>query len=177
MEIEEKMKSAFMPSLMPGIYLGVVLIIYTLILFVLDVDMESSFKYVSYAIMAIGLYMSIVWFRDKQLSGYISYGKAFSVGFYTGLFAAALAGIFTFFYVKYIDTEHIANILSVAEENMLEQNPNMSDEQIDQAIEMTTIFTSPIMMGVFGFIANVILSALLSLIIAIFAKREDKQVA
>jgi hypothetical protein len=34
------------------------------------------------------------------------------------------------------------------------------------------MFTSPVMMAVMGFIANVILGAILSLIIAIFAKRE-----
>ena len=54
------MKSAFMPSLMPGIYLGFTLIIFTLLIFVLDVGMESPIKYVSYAILAIGLYLSII---------------------------------------------------------------------------------------------------------------------
>ncbi len=175
--MEEKMKSAFMPSLMPGIYLGFALIMYTLVLFILDVDMESPLKYGSYAIMAIGLYMSIIAFRDKQLDGFISYGKAFSAGFYTGLFASVIASIFTVIYVQYIDTELIANILLIAEESMLEANPDMSNEQIDQALSMTEMFTSPIMMGVMGFIANLILSAILSLIIAIFAKRENNNIA
>ncbi len=171
------MKSAFMPSLMPGIYLGFALIMYTLVLFILDVDMESPLKYGSYAIMAIGLYMSIIAFRDKQLDGFISYGKAFSAGFYTGLFASVIASIFTVIYVQYIDTELIANILLIAEESMLEGNPDMTNEQIDQALSMTEMFTSPIMMGVMGFIANLILSAILSLIIAIFAKRENNNIA
>ncbi len=175
--MEEKMKSAFMPSLMPGIYLGFALIMYTLVLFILDVDMESPLKYGSYVIMAIGLYLSIVAFRDKQLDGFISYGKAFSSGFYTGLFASVIASVFTIIYVQYIDTELIANILLIAEESMLEANPDMSNEQIDQALSMTEMFTSPIMMGVMGFIANLILSAILSLIIAIFAKRENNNIA
>ena len=171
------MKSAFMPSLMPGIYLGFALIMYTLVLFILDVDMESPLKYGSYVIMAIGLYLSIVAFRDKQLDGFISYGKAFSSGFYTGLFASVIASVFTIIYVQYIDTELIANILLIAEESMLEANPDMSNEQIDQALSMTEMFTSPIMMGVMGFIANLILSAILSLIIAIFAKQENNNIA
>ena len=171
------MKSAFMPSLMPGIYLGFTLIIFTLLIFLLDVDMESPIKYVSYGIMAIGLYLSIISFRDKQLDGFITYGKAFSAGFYTGLFASIIASIFTVFYVQYIDTELIANILIIAEEGMLESNPDMTNEQIDQALSLTEMFTSPIMMGVIGFIGNVILSAALSLLIAIFAKRENQNIA
>ena len=60
---------------------------------------------------------------------------------------------------------------------MLEQNPNMSNEQLDQALAMTETFTSPLMMGIMGFIMNLVVSTIFSLIIAIFAKRETKQVA
>ena len=175
--MEEKMKSAFMPSLMPGIYLGFALIIFTLLTFVLDVDMESPIKYVSYGIMGLGIYLSIIAFRDKHLDGTITYGKAFSAGFYTGLIASIIGSIFTVIYVQYIDTELIANILILAEEGMLESNPDMTNEQIDQALSITEMITSPIMMGVMGFILNVLLSAALSLFIAIFAKRENKNIA
>jgi len=175
--MEEKMKSAFMPSLMPGIYLGFTLIIFTLLIFVLDVGMESPIKYVSYAILAIGLYLSIITFRDKHMDGTITYGKEFSAGFYTGLFASIITAVFTFFYVQYIDTELIANILILAEEGMLESNPDMTNEQIDQALSMTEMFTSPIMLGVMGFLGNVILSAAISLLIAIFAKRENQNIS
>lgn len=171
--MEEKLKSAFKPSLVPGIYLGFALIIYTLLLYVLDIDLESPFKYGSYAIVAIGLYFSIVSFRDKYLNGFISYKKAFSAGFYTGLFASVIASIFTYIYVQYIDTELIANILIMSEETMLEQNPDMTNEQIEQALSMTEMFMSPFIMSIVGFFSNVILSAVLSLIIAIFAKREN----
>jgi len=175
--MEEKKKSAFMPSLMPGIYLGFVLIIYSLLMFLLDVDRESYIQYFSYVILAVGLYWSIVSFRDKQLDGFIEYGKAFSAGFYTGMFASVLAGIFLYVYVQYIDPGMIDEILINAEESMLENNPDMSNEQIDQALAMTETFTSPVMMGIMGFVANVIVSAILSLIIAIFAKRENNQIA
>lgn len=175
--MEEKQKSAFMPSLMPGIYLGFVLIIYSLLMFILDVEHESYINYFSYVILAAGLFWSVVSYRDKQLGGYIEYGKAFSAGFYTGLFASALAGIFLYIYVQYIDPGIIEEILIKAEESMLEQNPDISNEQLEQALSWTETFTSPVMMGVMGFIMNLIVSAIFSLIIAIFAKRENKQVA
>jgi hypothetical protein len=60
---------------------------------------------------------------------------------------------------------------------MLAQNPDMSDEQLDQALGMVKIFTSPVMMAVMGFIYNVVISVVLSLIFAIFAKREDRSIA
>ncbi len=171
------MKSTFLPSFLPGVYLGLALIIFTLLVYLINIDLQSPIKYISYVIMIAGLTISIVTFRNNQMDGYITYGKAFSVGFYTGLFASIIAGIFTVIYVQYIDTELISNILAIAEENMLEQRPDMTNEQLEQALSMTEIFTTPIMMGVMGFISNVILSAVFSLIIAIFAKREDKSIA
>lgn len=173
----EKQKSAFMPSLLPGIYLGFALIVYSLLMYLLDVDRESYITYISYIILAAGLYWSVVSFRDKNMDGYIEYGKAFSAGFYTGLFASILAGIFLYIYVQYIDLGLIDEILVEAEENMLAQNPDMSNEQLDQALSLTETFTSPVMMGVMGFIMNLFVSTIFSLIIAIFAKRENKQVA
>lgn len=169
-------KSAFGPSILPGIYLGVSLVLFSLITFLLDVDIQSPIKYVSWLILAAGLFWAIISFRDKQMGGFIDYKGAFSSGFYTGLIASIIAGLFMFVYVQYIDPGIIDQIL-LETEATLEQNPNMSDEQIEQALEMTESFTSPILMSVFGFLGNLVASTVLSLIIAIFAKRENKEIA
>ena len=171
--MEENNKSVIMPSLMYGVYLGLTLIVYSLLLFLLDVDSESWLKWISYVIMAAGIFWAMISIRDKQLGGFMSYGKAFGSGFWTVLFASVITAIFTYFYVIYIDTGMIDEILLKAEESMLEGNPNMSDEQLDQALAMTEKFTSPVMISVWAFIANVIFGTILSLIIAIFAKREN----
>ena len=171
--MEENNKSVIMPSLMYGVYLGLTLIVYSLLLFLFDVDSESWLKWISYVIMAAGIFWAMISIRDKQLGGFMSYGKAFGSGFWTVLFASVITAIFTYFYVIYIDTGMIDEILLKAEESMLEGNPNMSDEQLDQALAMTEKFTSPVMISVWAFIANVIFGTILSLIIAIFAKREN----
>lgn len=171
--MEENNKSAVMPSLTYGIYLGFALIIFSLILFLLEVEFDSKLTWISYLIMAAGLFWAMISFRDKHNGGFASYGKAFGTGFWTGLFAAIVSAIFTYFYVIYIDAGLIDQILLQAEEAILETNPNMSDEQLEQALSMTEMFTSPVMMTVWAFVGNLVGATLLSLIIAIFAKRED----
>ncbi len=173
----EENKSAFGPSIMSGIYLGIALIVYSLVMFLIEIDRESPIMYVSYVILAIGLFWAIISFRDKHNGGFIDYKGAFSAGFFTGLFASILTGIFMFVYAQYIDPGLVDEILLNAEEQMLEQNPNMSDEQIDQALSITESMTSPVMMMVWGFVGNLIVSTILSLIIAIFAKRENNEIA
>ncbi len=169
-------KSAFGPSAISGVYLGAALIVFSLLTFLMDVDLESPIKYFSYLILAVGLWWSIVSYRDKHMGGYIDYKGAFAVGFYTALIASLIAGIFTYVYVEYIDTTLIEQVMLKAEESIIEQNPNMSDEQIEQSLEMAGMFTSPIVMSIFGFLGNLIASIFLSLIISIFAKRENKEV-
>lgn len=170
-------KSVFGPSMMSGVYLGLALIAYSLLMFLLDIDRESPLMYISYVILAVGLFLAIISVRKKHLGGFIDYKGAFSAGFFAGLFASIIAGIFTFIYAGYIDPGLVEEILINAENQMIEQNPNMSDEQIETALSITEAMTSPLMMGVWGFIGNLLASTILSLIIAIFAKRENKQIA
>ncbi len=91
--MEENQKSVVMPSLMYGIYLGFALIVYSLILFLLDVDHESKLTWISYVIMAAALFWAMISVRDKELDGFISYGKAFGTGFWTGLFMMLIKSI------------------------------------------------------------------------------------
>ena len=175
--MEENNKSVIMPSLMYGIYLGFALIVYSLLLFLLDVDQESWLTWISYVVMAAGLFWAMISVRDKELGGFTTYGKAFSIGFWTTLFATIIASIFTYVYVIYIDPGMIEEILLKAEESMLEGNPNMSDDQLETALMWTERMTSPVMITVWGFFANIVFGTILSLIIAIFAKRENSSAA
>jgi len=175
--MENKNQSAFAASFTPGIIIAAVLIVFSLVMYLLDVDRESPVNYISYLFLAVGLWWAITTYRNNQEGGLISYGKAFSAGFYVGLVASVLVAIYLYIYVQYINPGLIEEILLNAEDEMLSNNPDMTDEQIDQALGMVEKFTSPVMITIMGFIMNVIASTILSLIIAIFAKREDKSIA
>lgn len=175
--MEEKQNSAFMSSLTSGFILAIVLIAFSLLMYFLDVDRESKIMWLSYLILAAGLYWSVISYRKKIPGEFLTYGQAFVSGFLTGLFASAIMAIFTYVYIQYIDTTLIDKILAKAEETIINRQPDISDEDLDTALSMTRRFTSPVMMSVFSFIGNVILSTLFSLIIAIFAKREDNRLA
>lgn len=175
--MEEKQNSAIASSLTSGIIVGIVLIVFSLLMYFLDVDPQSKIMWLSYLILAAGLWWAIISYRNKLPGGYLTYGKAFSAGFFTGLFASIILAIFTFIYVQYIDTTLIDKILANAEDKILNTQPNISDEDLDRALSMTRKFTNPSMMSIFSFVGNTILSTLFSLIIAIFAKREDNRLA
>ncbi|HDO06394.1 MAG TPA: DUF4199 domain-containing protein [Bacteroidetes bacterium] len=170
-------KSTFVPALQFGLLTGLAMIVYTLIMYLAGVDMHSSWNLIGYLFFVGGMYWGISNIREKQLEGVMSYGKAFGVGFWIAFFVAILLGIFTFFYLKYIDTAALTNGISEAEDKILASNPNISDQDLQKALDMVKMFATPVLRAITGFIWYIIAGTIFSLIIAIFAKREDRTLA
>lgn len=175
--MDNNSKPAFMPSLTAGILLGIILVVYSLILYLAGLNENQWLAAVSYVITAIVLYFVIINFRDKQQNGFLSYGKGVTVGLLTGLFASVILAIFSFIYMKYIDPSILEKALVTAEEDVLQRNPNMSDEELDRAMGMVEIFTSPVVITVLTIFWYALVSLVFSLLISIFAKREDVNIA
>ncbi len=71
----------------------------------------------------------------------------------------------------------IDQMLLKSEEEILNSNPNMSDEQLAQSLSFAEMFISPTAMIVYSVLGNMIFGTILSLLIAIFVKREDNSLA
>lgn len=172
--MENNKQSAFSSAFSPAIIISAALILFSLVMFLLDITYDSSLNYLSYLILAIGLWWAITSFRNK-LSGSFTFGDAFKTGFFVGLIISVIMAVYTFIYVQFINQGMIDDILLKAEEDILTKYPEMSDAQMEQALSYTEMFTSPAIMAVFGFFGNLLASTIFSLIIAIFAKRENNE--
>ena len=64
-------KSAFGPASLSGFYLGIALIIFSLLMFLLDIDLDSPFRYFSYLIIAGGLFWSMVSWITRERSSQV----------------------------------------------------------------------------------------------------------
>jgi hypothetical protein len=171
--MEENKKSPTQAAMLYGLILGIVVILFSLVMFLLDVDRESPINYIVYLFMIIVLYLAMINFRDQQLGGIASYGQMFGLGFKTILFGTIISAIFTYFFVTVIDPGMIDEILMNSEEKMLD-NEDLTDEQIDQALLFTERFVAnPIAITIWAAAFNLIVGTVLSLIISIFVKRED----
>ncbi|HNU60527.1 MAG TPA: DUF4199 domain-containing protein, partial [Aquaticitalea sp.] len=58
-------------------------------------------------------------------------------------------------------------------EKMMEQNPNMTQEQIDMAMEMGKKFSSPWISVAFGIIGSLFFGLIISLISGLVMKKEN----
>ena len=160
-------------ALIYGAYVTAVLIVLSLVFYVLDLYGQTWTGYISYGVLLIGVVIASYHYRDNHMGGSITYGKSFMTGFLTALFAAIGVGIFSFIFISLMPPEFIQNMLDQAEEKMLENNPELTDEQIDMAMGMTKKFMNPGMMAGMAFLAYTFFGVIFSLLASIFIKKED----
>ncbi len=174
--MENQPKSISAHALTWGAITAVVLIVYSLLLFITNLYMNKALGYVNYAIMIAGMAWGALQYRKLYSNGFLSYGKAFSASFMIGLVASVISIIYFFIYIKFINTNMITEMLEQTRQQMEANANGMSPEQMDKALEMTTKFMQPAWMMVFGLLMYVIASAIFGAIIAIFVKKEDPSI-
>lgn len=155
-----------------GVILGVVSILFFLILVLSGLDMNSPVRWVGIPINIVIIVLAHNYFKDRG-DGFMSYGQGMGITFWLGLIGSAISSIFTYIYLKFIDQSMIGMIRDQQLEAMEQQG--MSDEQIEQAMQYTEMFTSPEMMLVFGFIGGILMLIICGLIVTIFTQKKNPQ--
>ncbi len=174
--MEEKSRSLGQQTLLYGLLTGAVIIIFSLILFLVNLHMNKTLNYIDYLFIIGGMLLCALDYRKKYLNGYISYGKAFTTCFLVGLYAAILSGIYTYFFAQFIHPGFVQELIEQARENTIASNQNMSEEQLEMALAYTTKFMSAPFLAIWGMIGTAIISTIISLVLAIFIRKEDKTV-
>jgi ABC-type phosphate/phosphonate transport system permease subunit len=171
--MEEKSTPIWKVSLNFGLIAGVIVIIFQLIIYLLDLKNPEDYKWINiipYLVIIGGMIWANLTFRDVHNNGLSTYGECFKTAFFTGLFASILVSVYVFV-LGSLDDSIMKEALSKAEESMYEQN--LTDAQIDQAMKVSRFFVKPIISALSTLIVNVIVSAILSLVISLFTKREQ----
>lgn len=169
--MEEKSTSTFKFALTYGLITGAAIIVVALIFYVLEVPRESPIQYASYLVYIAGMIWGANVYKNEYGNGFLSYGKAFGISYLIGILAAIIGSIYAFIYIKYIDPSVITESLAAAEQRLLDQD--MSDADIDNALEITERFMNPMIMAIMAFVMNAIILAVIGLITSIFVKKEE----
>ena len=172
--MEKQNVSTWKANLNWGLILGFVLVIYTAILYFADQTFNKGLGSVSYLFMIAGIFFGIKAYRDNFLGGFISYGKAVGAGVIISLYSGILGAIFTILLYTAIDPDLVQKLYSITEQGMLDKG--MAEEQIEVAMEVSKKFMSPYFMAVWVIVGSVFVGLIISLIEAIFLKKEGDPV-
>ena len=164
-------KPVFTISFIYGLIVSILLVVFKLTLFIFDIDDKSYWQIIYYVIFALGLLYSMILIRDKNLDGSATFGKAFKIGFFATIAVSIIMAIYTYVYMTVINPGMVTEMMDKAQENIINANPDMSDEQIDQALSAAKMFMKPGIMSLTSIIGTLITGTLLSLVSAAFAKK------
>jgi hypothetical protein len=167
----ENKPSTVVLSLGYGVIIALAIIVFDLILFLLNLSQNSALKWITYLILLAGIVLAQFNYRNKYLGGYIDYGKAFKLGMLTSLFLAIIMGIYTYIFLQYIDPGAMEEGMALAEQQMMDRG--MSDAEIEQGMAIARKFSGVGMATFSAVLLNFIVGMVISLITAIFVKKED----
>ena len=158
-----------------GAVLGLCLILIALLFWALGIDEQQSvIPSILNNVVIIGfLVYAISYYRDNLNNGFISYGKSLKLGTSVAFFSSVIMALYTFIYITYLNPDMLANILNMTEQAMLEANPEISDQELDLALSITTKFMQPHWMMLMSVLGGTFMGFLYSLIISIFLKKEN----
>ncbi len=171
--IEKPKNQMLKPAMNYGLVFGAILVAFSVLTWALNMMLESYISYINYLLMIVCLYFLGRKYRDEHAGGFITYGKAFKFSALTLLFTSFILGFYTFIFYKFIEPGMINVILEKSREAMLEKSSDLTEEQIDMAIEMQKKFMTPLMMFFGSMIGIYFFGIIFSLITSIFVKKKD----
>jgi len=128
-----------------GIIITLLLIVFGLIIYFTNQIENKALSYLQYVILCGGIIWSCVYYA-KQMKGNVTFGNVFAHGFKTTAVTAVLTAVWTFISVKFLFPDIADKSLDIAKKQM-ESQGNLSDEQVQQALDMTRKFFVPFIIG------------------------------
>ncbi|MET4108275.1 DUF4199 domain-containing protein [Hymenobacter sp. UYP22] len=152
-----------------GLLVGIATIIYSFLLKAADLEQKPMMGLLTFAILIGGIILAHRFYKQHN-AGFMSYAQGLGIATIAGAVIGALSGVFNYLYVNFIDTEYVQRTLDSSRAK-LEADGNMSEEQIEQAIQWTEKLmpTGPLSI-VWAIVATAFFGFLLSLIISAFTK-------
>ena len=120
------------------------------------------------------LYFAIKKHKEEDLGGYITFGRCVKLGALIGVFSGLAIGLFSAVYHGFIRPDIMVDAMEYQKEQMLEMG--QSEAQVEQAMEMSKAFTSPLALGILSILSSIFWYALFSLIVGAIMKKNQPMV-
>ncbi len=167
---EQPKKTSFAAaSFTYGLLTAIGLILITFLTYLFNLTEVTWISYLSFIVLIAGIILGTIKFRDDDLGGFISYGRALGLGTLISTFAALISGIFIYIFYSFIAPDAFEQIRILAEQRMIEANPDITDQQLDFALRMTT----PLMGLISTLFSFTFIGFVFSLATSAFLKKKD----
>ena len=155
-----------------GLLTGIIGVIFGIMLFAMDMHYEqgAAIQITQTLILAAGIIFAIVQFK-KAGGGFLTISESLKVGAGVALIAAIVGLLYFFLLSNVIEPGYMDKVYEIGKIKAMADNPSLTEEQIDQGIEMNKSFAwimYPVLI-----IMNVIVGLITGLITGLILKKED----
>jgi chromate transport protein ChrA len=124
-----------------------------------------------FVLAAVCVLLSVNLYKNSN-SGQITIANALLIGLMIGLIGGVIYAIYVYLHYDIVDTTTIGEQLKIAEEQMKQQSPQMTEEQIDQAMKISALVSSPASLAILKFIGALFETFIVALVIGLIKKSD-----
>lgn len=166
----EQKVNVWKANLTNGLILGLTGVVYSLVMYFLDLTFNQVQGYIFMVLQITLLYFLLKSYRDNYMHGQITYGQSVGAGVIICLYSALITAIFTYILYTVIDSGLTDKQLAFVEEKMLAKGA--PQEAIDASMSIQRKIMKPEIMAPFSILGNMFWGTIISLIVSIFIKKE-----
>ena len=157
---------------MLGVYLAIVVTLYSVILYVTGLGFNKMAGYASIAIIIIGVVIIQINYKKTQ-GNILTYGQGVGIAVISMVSVGVISMIYTYLIYAVIDPDYYQQFLLFMEEETMTKliDRGMGEEQISQGIAISQKFQTPVILAIGALISSVITGLIVSLISSIFIKK------
>jgi hypothetical protein len=157
-------------NLINGLILGLIGIVFSLVIYFLDLTFNKWMGWVWILIQIVMLFFLVKSYRDNYRHGFITFGQAFGAGIIICLYYAIIAAIFTYLLYAVIDTNLMDKQLAYTEG--LLQDRGLPEEAIEMSMKIQRKIMIPEIMAPISILGSMFSGLIMSLIVAAFVRKE-----
>lgn len=156
-----------------GVILGVIMILIGVVMYVTGMALEGKQwpQYLYYLIFPIVILYAINQFK-KVNGNLLSLGEAIKVGLAIAVISGIIYGVYMIIFNYVIDPEFMTKMMDAAREKLME-NPDMTEEMIEQSMSIAEKFMNPWIGITFWVAMSAIFGLIYSLIGGLIMKNEE----
>lgn len=161
-----------------GVFFGIIMILEFVISYVMDIDSKETpsvgiiinvLNLMVLPVILIGIGCNN--FKKNYNGGFISFAQCLKIGVSITVIGALIFGLFNVAF-NLVFPEFVEETIRKTKEIMIESNPSMTSEQLEQAIEMTKKSMNPTILIPSTMAVYAAIGLLCSLIIGAFIKND-----
>lgn len=158
-----------------GVILGLILVLISVIMYVTGMQLEGVEWpiYLFYLIFPITIFYAINQFK-KRNGNLLKLGEALKTGLIVGIMSAIVFAIYNLIFNYIIDPGYMGQIMELEKEKLME-NPNMTEQMVDQSMKYIEIVSSPLVMTALWLALSAFFALIYSLIAGLIMKKEVPQ--